>query len=83
MKIDILCNQEPNGSFIGVTSKTVWGDSQRIGVGGAELAIITMAEEWTKAGHDVVLYNSPWKKAQACLNSDQFHLSTQMKIEMC
>lgn len=63
MKIDILCNQEPNGSFIGVTSKTVWGDSQRIGVGGAELAIITMAEEWTKAGHDVVLYNSPWEES--------------------
>ena len=62
MKIDLLCNQEPNGSFNGVTSKTVWGDDHRIGVGGAELALITLAEEWTKAGHNVVLYNNPWEE---------------------
>jgi len=56
MKIEILTS---DGSPLGVTSKTVWGDSYRIGVGGAELALITMCEEWTKAGHDVVLYNDP------------------------
>jgi len=56
MKIDILCS---DGSPIGVTSKTVWGDSWRIGVGGAELALITMCEEWANRGHDVTLYNSP------------------------
>ena len=56
MKIDILCS---DGSPLGVTSKTVWGDDWRLGVGGAELALITMCEEWTKAGHTVTLYNSP------------------------
>jgi len=56
MKIEILCT---DGSPLGVTSKTVWGDSGRIGVGGAELALITMCEEWTKAGQEVVLYNNP------------------------
>lgn len=63
MKIDILTNSEgePHGSFTGVTYKTIWGDSKRVGVGGAELAILTLAEEWTKAGHEVVLYNNPWE----------------------
>lgn len=56
--IHLLCN---DGSPLGVTSKTVWGDSKRIGVGGAELALLTMAEEWTKAGHEVKLYNDPWE----------------------
>ena len=63
MKIDILTNadHEPHGSFTGVTYKTIWGDSHRIGCGGAELAILTLAEEWIKAGHEVVLYNTPWE----------------------
>jgi len=56
MKIEILCT---DGSPLGVTSKTVWGDTWRIGVGGAELALITMCEEWTKVGYEVVLYNTP------------------------
>jgi len=56
MKIEILCN---DGSPLGVTSKTIWGDKWRIGVGGAELALITMCEQWTKEGHKVVLYNDP------------------------
>jgi len=58
MKIHLLCN---DGSPLGVTSKTVWGDNNRIGVGGAELALITMCEEWTKAGYEVTLYNDPWE----------------------
>lgn len=56
MKIGLLCL---DGSPLGVTSKTVWGDNFRVGVGGSELALITMCEEWTKAGHEVVLFNDP------------------------
>lgn len=56
MRLDILTT---DGSPLGVTSKTVWGDAERIGVGGAELALITMCEEWTKAGHEVTLFNNP------------------------
>ena len=56
MKIDILCM---DGSPLEVTSKTIWGDGVQLGVGGAELALLTMCEEWQKAGHDITLYNSP------------------------
>ena len=58
MRIHILCN---DGSPLGVTSKTMWGDEFRIGLGGAEQALITMCEEWTKVGHEVVLFNDPHK----------------------
>ena len=60
MKIDVIVNNEPNGSFMGVTSKTIWGDEHRIGVGGAELAILTLCEEWAKIGYEIVLYNNPY-----------------------
>ncbi len=56
MKIDVVCQ---DGSPLGVTSKTLWGDAHRIGLGGSEYALITMCEEWTKAGHTVTLYNDP------------------------
>jgi len=57
MKIDILTN---DGSPLGVTSKDIWGEGKRgIGVGGAEYGLLTMCEAWTKAGHDVCLYNDP------------------------
>jgi glycosyltransferase involved in cell wall biosynthesis len=56
VKISILTS---DGSPLGVSSKTVYGDNWRIGTGGAELALITLCEEWTKAGHEVVLYNDP------------------------
>jgi len=56
MKIEILCS---DGSPLGVTSKTIWGDSFRVGVGGAEYALLTMCETWTEAGHEVILYNNP------------------------
>jgi len=59
MRIEILTT---DGSPLGVTSKTIWGDGFRIGVGGAELALITMCEEWTKAGHEVILYNNPFEQ---------------------
>ncbi len=58
MKIDILCS---DGSPLGVTSKTLWGDGYRIGLGGSEYALITMCEEWTKVGYEVVLYNDPFE----------------------
>ena len=56
MKLDILCT---DGSPLGVSSKTIWGDQWRIGCGGAELALLTMCEQWTKYGYEVVLYNDP------------------------
>lgn len=56
MKVSVLCN---DGSPLGVTMKTLWGTDGHVGVGGAELAMLTMCEEWTKAGHEVVLYNNP------------------------
>ena len=59
MKIEILCSQ---GSPLGVTSKTVYGDDFRVGVGGSELALLTMCEEWTKVGHEVILYNNPFER---------------------
>lgn len=59
MRIDLLCN---DGSPLGVTSKTIWGDNFRVGTGGAEYGLLTMCEEWTKAGHTVRLYNDPKEK---------------------
>ena len=56
MKLSILCN---DGSPLGVSMKTLWGDGVQIGCGGAEVALLTMCEEWTKAGHEVVLFNNP------------------------
>lgn len=56
MIIHILCN---DGSPLGVTLDDVFGESGRVGVGGAELALLTMCEAWTKAGHTVVLFNDP------------------------
>jgi glycosyltransferase involved in cell wall biosynthesis len=55
-KLEILVN---DGSPIGVTSKSITGEDGRIGVGGSELALLTMCEAWHKEGHEVVLYNSP------------------------
>lgn len=58
MKIEVLTN---DGSPIGVTLGTLWGDEHRIGLGGAEYALVTMCEGWQKRGDEVILYNSPWK----------------------
>ena len=57
--IHLLVN---DGSPIGVTYKTLWGDNHRCGLGGAEYAMITMCEEWQKVGHEVTLYNDPWEE---------------------
>ena len=55
-KIHILCN---DGSPLGVTEKTMRGEDGRLGVGGAELALLTMAGAWQYYGNDVTLYNDP------------------------
>lgn len=52
--IDILCN---DGSPIGVTEASIFGQDKRMGVGGAELALLTLCKGWHDAGHDVTLYN--------------------------
>lgn len=56
MKIDIICN---DGSPMGVTWGDMYGKHNRIGVGGAELALLSMCEYWADAGYQVRLYNNP------------------------
>ena len=56
MKIDILCN---DGSPLGVTMKSLWGEDDRFGVGGAEQALLTICEGFHNRGYDVTLYNNP------------------------
>lgn len=57
MIIHVLCN---DGSPLGVSEATIHGDGYRVGVGGAELALLTMCRLWHDRGHTVALYNSPW-----------------------
>jgi len=54
--IHVLCN---DGSPLGVTEKTMRGEDGRMGVGGAELALLTMCGAWQYYGNDVTLYNDP------------------------
>lgn len=56
IKLDFLCN---DGSPLGVHYSDVNGENGRIGVGGAELAMLTMCKYWTDLGWDVTLYNDP------------------------
>lgn len=56
MKIDVLCN---DGSPLGVTERTIYGEDGRVGVGGAELALLTMCRAWQFYGNTVTLYNDP------------------------
>lgn len=58
MKIDVLCS---DGSPLGVCETTIEGDGLRVGVGGSELALLTMCRIWHDVGYTVTLYNSPWK----------------------
>jgi len=62
LKIDILCT---DGSPIGVCPNCLWGDNFRIGVGGAEYALLTMCELWARRGYTVRLYNSPHSAASS------------------
>lgn len=55
-KIHVLCN---DGSPLGVTERTLRGEDGRMGVGGAELALLTMCGAWQFYGNDVTLYNDP------------------------
>lgn len=55
-KIDIICN---DGSPLGVTERTMRGEDGRLGVGGAELALLTMCSAWQFYGNTVTLYNDP------------------------
>jgi glycosyltransferase involved in cell wall biosynthesis len=52
MRLDFFCN---DGSPIGVIPKDVYGR----GVGGAEIALLTLVEELGKRGHEVWVYNNP------------------------
>ena len=56
MKIHILCN---DGSPLGVTEKSMRGEDGRLGIGGAELGLLTMCRAWQYYGNEVVLYNNP------------------------
>ena len=56
LKIDVLCN---DGSPLGVSEASIYGLDGRMGVGGAELAILTLMAGWSDAGHDVTFYNNP------------------------
>ena len=58
MKIDMLA---VSGSPLGQTTETIWGKDGHIGVGGSELFMLTLCEEWQKAGHEVRLFNNPRK----------------------
>ena len=55
-KLAIVCR---DGSPLGVTEKTLHGLDGRLGVGGAELALLTMCGAWKYYGYDVTLYNDP------------------------
>jgi glycosyltransferase involved in cell wall biosynthesis len=62
LRIDVLCN---DGSPLGVHLSDIYGENGRIGVGGAELALLTMCEAWHNAGHLVRLYNNPQLTGQS------------------
>ncbi len=56
LRIHVLAN---DGSPLGVTEQSIYGLDGRIGVGGAELGILTLLRGWHDAGHEVTFYNSP------------------------
>lgn len=71
LKIDIIAN---DGSPLGVTEQSIYGLDGSTGVGGAELAILTLCSAWSEAGHDVTFYNNPRVVKGSSFN--QAHLST-------
>jgi glycosyltransferase involved in cell wall biosynthesis len=52
MKIDLIAN---DGSPLGVVPAKIYGD----GVGGAELAMMSLMEAFAKRGHEVRVFNDP------------------------
>ena len=72
-KIDFLCN---DGSPLGVTMKTLWGEDGKMGCGGSEYAMLTLCEQWTKEGHEVCLYNNPRERGASPFEQktlEEFH----------
>lgn len=59
MKIDILCG---SGSPDGIIGSDIEGNADRVGIGGAELALFTLCKAWMDASHDVTIYNNPRKE---------------------
>jgi len=55
-RIDVICN---DGSPLGVSEKSIYGEDGRTGIGGAELFLLTLCRAWHDAGHRVRLYNNP------------------------
>lgn len=56
MRIEILCG---GGSPDGVHLSDIYGKNGRVGVGGAELALLTLCEGWVAHGYEIILYNNP------------------------
>jgi glycosyltransferase involved in cell wall biosynthesis len=56
LTIDVIAN---DGSPLGVTEQSIIGMDGRNGIGGAELAILTLCNGWHKRGHVVTFYNNP------------------------
>lgn len=54
--IHIIAN---DGSPLSVTERSIFGEDGRMGVGGAELALLTLCRAWQYYGNKVVLYNDP------------------------
>lgn len=55
--VDILIN---DGSPMGIVPSDVYGEfSDRVGLGGAEIALFNMINHWVDIGHHVRLYNNP------------------------
>lgn len=62
MIIDLLCN---DGSPLGITYQDVFGNKNRVGIGGAELALMTLLAGWRSKGHKVTLYNNPLRENES------------------
>lgn len=78
--IHVLCN---DGSPLGVTEKTMRGEDGRLGVGGAELALLTMCGAWQYYGNDVTLYNDPKEQGVSSFKQrpiDEFNPSEDRDI---
>jgi glycosyltransferase involved in cell wall biosynthesis len=56
MIIHVLAN---DGSPLNIDCSDIYGESGRIGLGGAELALLTLCQAWHERGDEVVLYNDP------------------------
>lgn len=52
--IEVLCN---DGSPLNVSEQSIFGEDGRMGLGGAELALLTLCKGWHEQGHEVTLYN--------------------------